>query len=129
MKPDKLEPRERQHPGLPGAFPMPLNGAMTEVLERSAAAFGKNMRTFQHESARFVTRRAEESANAMERFTKCRTLPDIFAAQQQWVSDIARAYNEEWARFGEFMGEMAQGSGAQKKASAEGPTEPHVTRA
>ena len=52
MKPNTSQTNERQDPT---AFSAPLNGAMAEAVERSASAFGKNMRTFQQESARFVT--------------------------------------------------------------------------
>ena len=113
MKPNTSQTNERQDPTACSA----PNGAMAEAFERSASALGKNMRTFQQESARFVTKRAEENANAMERFASCKSLPDVFVAQQQWFSDMTRAYSDEWTRFGEVMGEMVQDSTAHENGT------------
>ena len=114
MKPNTSQTNERQDPIFPTAFSTPLSGAMAEAFERNAAAFGKNMRTFQQESTRFINKRAEENSNAMERFANCKTLPEVFVAQQQWFSDVTRACNDEWLRFGEVMGEMVQDSTAHE---------------
>ena len=125
MNPNKSENREHQIPTHPMASSSPWNGAMAEVFERSTAAFGsfgKNMHTFQQESARFVGKRAEENSNAMKRFASCKTLPDVFAAQQQWFSDLTRACNDEWLRFGEVMGEMVEDSISAENGTGSKPS-------
>jgi hypothetical protein len=118
MKPNKPEMNERQDATSAAVFSNPLNGAMAEVFERNAAAFGKNIRTLHQESARFINKRAEENSNAMERFANCKSMPDVFFAQQQWFSDVTRAYNDEWMRFGELMGEMVQDSAAAENGAS-----------
>ena len=114
----KISEREVPSPTTPTPSSAPFNAAVAAAFERSAAAFGKNMRTFQQESARFMSKRAEENATAMERFASCKSLPDVFLAQQQWLADFTRSCNEEWMKYGELMGKMA-------KDSADVPAKPN----
>ena len=73
------------------------------ALEKSASVFGKGMRTFQEEGMRFFNRRMEDNAKTVRAFAACRTLPEVFAAQQKWFADMTRTYSEEWTRYGELM--------------------------
>jgi len=121
VKHDKPEP----HAASPvDVFATMLNPA---TLEKSASVFGKGVRTFQEEGMRFFNRRMEDNAKTMRAFAACRTLPDVFAAQQKWFADMTRTYSEEWTRYGELVNGLvedereedakAQGNGRAGRAS------------
>jgi hypothetical protein len=120
MKPHKFEHLDQHSPVLPLPFLAPLNGAVTEALERNASLFSKSVRTFQDEAQRFVTRRLEDNVKAMETFCDCKTFSDLVIAQQRWFSDMVRAYYDEGVRFSELLGELSQtenGNGAETAAA------------
>jgi len=89
-------------------FQSPLNGSMVEAIGRGASTFGRSATTFHQEGLRFMTRRLEQNIKAVERFSVCKSLPDLVAAQQQWFADMTRAYSEEWKRCSELMAEAQQ---------------------
>jgi len=89
-------------------FASALNGSMAEAMERSASVFGKGMRTLQQESVKFMSRRFEDNVEAAKRFSACRSLPDVFAAQQKWFADMTHAYSKEWVRCSELMTDALQ---------------------
>jgi len=89
-------------------FASALNGSMAEAMERSASVFGNGMRTLQRESVKFMTRRFENNMKAAMRFSACRSLPDMFAAQQKWFADMTHAYSGEWVRCSELMTDALQ---------------------
>jgi len=97
MKTDKTE----QH--APSPAEMFTSMLTPNALEKSASVFGKGMRTFQEEGLKFFNRRMEDNAKAARNFATCKTLPDIFAAQQKWFADMTRAYSDEWTRYSELM--------------------------
>jgi hypothetical protein len=99
MKHDKPE----HAPRTPSPADMFTSMLTTDALERSASVFGKGMRTFQEEGLKFWNRRIEDNAKAVRQFAACKSLPDVFAAQQKWFADMTRAYSEEWARYSELM--------------------------
>lgn len=103
MKSHRSEHRGRsQHSQHDNPIASVLSGSMLGA-ERQAAVLNKGIRTFREESVRFMTRRLEDNLRAFERMSGCRSLPDLLVAQQQWLADTARAYTEEWARYGELM--------------------------
>jgi hypothetical protein len=104
MKSHRSDSRGRSHAN---PIEQALSGSMAGA-ERQAAVFNKGIRTFREESLRFATRRFEDNLRAFERMSGCRTLPDLLVAQQQWLADTARAYTEEWARYGELMTDALQ---------------------
>lgn len=97
-------------PDAPPASPIPsvMAGPLAGAMDRSASMFGKGMRTMQQEGLKFMTRRMEDNMKAIEKFGACRSVPDFLAAQQQWLSDAARAYNEEWVKCSELMVDIAR---------------------
>ena len=84
---------------------------MTEVIGKGAAMFGRNVATLQKEGLRFFNERLEDNVKAAEAFGACKTLPDLFAAQQNWLAGTTRAYMEELRRFGELMSDMVRDAG------------------
>lgn len=108
MKPQKPEHSARAEETLANplasAFALPMMGLM----ERGASVFGKSIRAFQQEGVKFMTRRFDDGIKAAGTFGACRTLPDLFAAQQQWVSDTTQAYSDEWKRCSEIMTEVLE---------------------
>jgi hypothetical protein len=108
-----MKPHRSDHPtpsDVPAASPFAsvMTGPLAGAMDRSASMFGKGMRTMQQEGLKFMTRRIEDNMKAIEKFGTCRSVPDFLAAQQQWLSDAARAYNEEWAKCSELMVDIAR---------------------
>ena len=87
-------------------FPANFAAPMAEALGRGASVFGRSFATMQKESLRFFNQRVEDNAKAVEEFGACKSLPDLFAAQQKWFADATRAYIEEWQRCSELMSDM-----------------------
>ena len=105
------------HEEIPIAFPLatPINASFAEAMGKGASLLGRSFATLQKEGLRFMNQRLEENLKAVESFGACRSLPDLFAAQQRWFADMTRAYTTEWQRYGELMSEMA----SEEAASAE----------
>jgi len=93
-------------PSIANPFLSTLSGPMAGAVGRGASMLGRSVGTLQQESLRFMTRRFEQNIKAVEQFGACKSLPDLFAAQQKWLAETTRAYSEEWARCGELMTEM-----------------------
>ncbi len=106
-------------------FGSALNGSMAEAMERGASVFGTGMRTLQQESVKFMTRRFEDNVQAAKRFSACRSLPDVFAAQQKWFADMTHAYSEEWVRCSELMTDALQ---KDMRSAGNGAERPHHRR-
>jgi hypothetical protein len=70
------------------------DGFTPDAMERSA----DGMRALQEENVKFLTKRFESNVEAAKRLSTCRSLPEVFAAQQKWFADMAQAYSEEWVR-------------------------------
>ena len=106
----KHEKPPRAHEDLPfsAAFGSPIGSSFADALGKGASMFGRSFATMQKESMRFMTQRIEDNMKAVETFGACRSLPDLFAAQQRWFADMTRAYSEEWQRYSEMMTEMAR---------------------
>lgn len=106
-----MTPHKTSHPtSSPAANPFAsvLTGPLAGAMEKSATIFGKGLRRMQQEGLKFMTRRIEDNMKAAEKFGTCRSVPDLLAAQQQWLSDTARAYNEEWTRCSELMVDLTR---------------------
>jgi hypothetical protein len=89
-------------------FPATIATPMTEAFGRGASMFGRSFATLQKEGMRFFNQRLEDNVKAVEEFGSCKSLPDLFAAQQRWFADATRAYLKEWQRCGELMSDMAR---------------------
>lgn len=101
MKSHKPERHAALHAS--GSFPSALNGPVVEAMERQASLMSGSFRLLQEEGLQFMTRRLEENAKAAKEFTTCKSLPELFAAQQRWFAEMMRAYSEEWTRCGQLM--------------------------
>ena len=98
------------HEEFPLAYPFAnaTNNPLAEAMGKGASFFGRSFSTLQKEGLRFMNERIQENMKAAETFGACRSLPDLFAAQQRWFADMARAYTDEWQRCSALMSEMAQ---------------------
>ena len=92
-----------------------LNGPIADVMGRGASNFGRGVSTFQREGMRFMTRRIEQNVKAVEQFGACKSLPDLLSAQQRWLSEMTRAYSEEWTKCSELMTEMLHENGMEEE--------------
>lgn len=89
-------------------FAAPFATPMTEAFGKGASVFGRSFATLQNEGLRFFNQRLEDNVKAAEAFGACKSLPDLFAAQQKWFAGMTRAYLEEWQRCSELMSDMAR---------------------
>lgn len=92
-------------------FPAAFAAPMTEMFGKGASIFGRSFATLQKEGLRFFNERLEDNVKAAEAFGACKTLPDLFAAQQKWFEGTTRAYMQEWRRCGELMSDMVRDAG------------------
>ncbi|MCE9523128.1 MAG: phasin family protein [Alphaproteobacteria bacterium] len=108
-------------------FQSALNAPVVEAMGHGAAVLGRSATTLQQEGMRFITRRVEQNMKAVEQFGACKTLPELFAAQQYWLADMTRAYSEEWARCGELMTELLH-ERKEEAGNGDGPKQNEPTR-
>jgi Phasin protein len=92
-------------------FHTALDAPLVKALGQGASVFGRSVNTFQQEGMRFMTRRLEQNARAIQEFGACKSLPDLLSAQQRWFAETARAYSEELAKCGELMTEVLHENG------------------
>lgn len=90
------------------AIASPFAAPMTEAFGHGASVLGRSFTTFQKEGLRFFNERLEHNVKAAEEFGACKSLPDLFAAQQKWFAVMTRAYLEEWQRCGALMTDMTR---------------------
>jgi hypothetical protein len=109
-------------PSAGNPFQSALNTPIAEAMGHGASVFGRTVNTFQQEGMRFMTRRIEQNAKAIEQFGACKSLPDLLSAQQHWFAEMTRAYSEELARYGELMTEALHEAVSQA-GNAQGETE------
>jgi len=105
-----------------------LNGVMADAMERSVSIFGRSVQAFQQEGMRFLTRRIEHNAKAVQELGSCKSLPDLLVAQQRWFADMTRAYSEEWARYGDIVTEAmheSEKAADETKSSVRRASETH----
>jgi hypothetical protein len=88
------------------SMPNPFGAPAAEAFGKGASMFGRSFATMQKEGLRFFNERLEDNMKAVEEFGSCKSLPDLFAAQQKWFAGATRAYAEEWQRCSEMMTDM-----------------------
>lgn len=88
------------------------NAAMPDAIAKGASAYGHNFALMQSEGLRFAQQRLEENLHVVQEIGKCRSLPDLFAIQQRWFTDMTKAYSEEWQRYGEMINDMMREAGS-----------------
>ncbi len=106
-------------------FTAPFATPMTEAFGKGASIFGRGFATLQKEGLRFFNQRLEDNVKAAEEFGSCRSLPDLFAAQQKWFAGMTRAYAEEWQRYGELMSDMMRDASDEATERRPRPDETH----
>lgn len=88
------------------------NGSLPDAVTKGASAYGHNFALMQSEGLRFAQQRLEENLHVVQEIGKCRSLPDLFAVQQRWFTDMTKAYSEEWQRYGEMINDMMRDAGS-----------------
>jgi hypothetical protein len=106
---------------LPASFGVPA----AEAFGKGASMFGRSFATMQKEGLRFFNARLEENIKAVEDFGSCKSLPDLFAAQQKWFANVTRAYAEEWQRCGELMTDIMRETTEEAVQRRPRPEETH----
>lgn len=92
-----------------------LNGSFVRMLDWNRSMFEKTWRATHEESLRFINRRLEHNARALQNLRDVQGVSGLFAAEQDWLVDAARDYVETGEKLrGRFL-ELAT-SGAQEAA-------------
>jgi hypothetical protein len=71
-----------------------FNGSFVRMLDWNRSMFEKTWRATHEESLRFINRRLEHNARALEGFKDIQGVSGLFAAEQDWLVDAARDYVE-----------------------------------
>ena len=117
-------PQPHEQFPIPNPFAAQAANSLTEALGKGASLFGRGFATMQKESMRFANQRLEENMKAFEELGACRSLPDVFAAQQRWFAEMTRAYTAEWKRYSEMMSEVARENIEEAEAEMHRPARP-----
>jgi hypothetical protein len=99
---------EHRREQLPLRLTSNLSDAFVTAFERGAQALGENMRMYQDETVRFMTRRLEQDTEMLEQLGRSRSVFDLFTIQQKWLSAATRAYGEEFMRLSKLAGDTSQ---------------------
>jgi hypothetical protein len=115
--------RERPQNGHRRPDPMEIGHALTDTLanavERGAALLGNNIRAFQDETARFVSRRVERDMAAMEEIARSRNLMEVFSVQQRWLTNLTTDYSRGMMRLSRLTGAVAEETMESGRRTAE----------
>jgi hypothetical protein len=71
-----------------------FSGSFVRMLDWNRAMFEKSWRATHEESLRFINRRLEHNARALQSMRDIQGMPALFAAEQDWFVDAARDYVE-----------------------------------
>jgi hypothetical protein len=80
-----------------------FNGSLANAMTHNRTLFEQGVRAWHEEALRFINRRLEENANAIESCRECDNLADLLALQQKWVAQAALDLYDESVRIGETM--------------------------
>jgi len=109
---DRRSRRARSQNGQLRPDPMQIGHALTDTfasaVERGATLLGNNIRAFQDETARFVTRRVERDMEAMEEIARSRNLMELFSVQQRWLTNLTTDYSRGMMRLSRLTGSVAE---------------------
>src|SRR5215469_30362 len=92
-----------------------LNGSFVRMLDWNRAMFEKTWRATHEESLRFINRRLEHNARALQTLRDVQGVSGLFAAEQDWLVDAARDYVETGEKLRGRLFELAT-SGVQEAA-------------
>jgi hypothetical protein len=80
-----------------------FNGSLANAMNHNRTLFEQGVRAWHEEALRFINRRLEENAHAIESCQECDNLADLLALQQKWVAQAALDLFDESMRMGETM--------------------------
>ena len=92
-----------------------LNGSFARMVDWNRSMFEKTWRATHEESLRFINRRLEHNARALQNLRDIQGLSGLFAAEQDWLVDAARDYVETGEKLRGRLLELAT-SGVQEAA-------------
>ncbi len=84
-------------PDLSASFVQVSSDATRRLCEQGQSV-AKTLSDLNTEVSQFVTHRVARNGEAMGRLTKCRSFPEAFAIQAQWVQDVADDYLKEMSK-------------------------------
>jgi hypothetical protein len=100
-----------------------LNGSFVRMLDWNRAMFEKTWRATHEESLRFINRRLEHNARALQSMRDIQGVSALFAAEQDWLVDAAKDYVETGekirGRFFELATSTVQEAAEQGRSTAE----------
>lgn len=80
-----------------------FNGSLANAMNHNRTLFEQGVRAWHEEALRFINRRLEENAHAIESCQECDNIADLLALQQKWVAQAALDLYDESVRIGETM--------------------------
>jgi hypothetical protein len=95
-----------------------FNGSLANAMNHNRTLFEHTMRAWHQEALRFINRRLEENANAIEGCQDCDNLADLLALQQKWLAQAALDFYDESVRAGEAMRKLATENSEEPGAGA-----------
>ena len=82
----------------PGASFAQVSSDATRRLCEQGQSVVQTTNQWNAELGQFLTHRVARNGEAMGRMTQCRSLPEVFAVQTQWIQDAADDYVKEMSR-------------------------------
>jgi len=80
-----------------------FSGSLANAMTHNRTLFEHGVRAWHEETLRFINRRLEENAKAIENCRECDNLADLLALQQKWAARAALDLYDESVRIGETM--------------------------
>ena len=87
-----------------------FNGSFVRMLDWNRSMFEKTWRATHEESLRFINRRLEHNARALQNLRDVQGVSGLFAAEQDWLVDAARDYVESGEKLRGRLFELATSS-------------------
>jgi S-methylmethionine-dependent homocysteine/selenocysteine methylase len=105
---DRIDPPEAMSAAATEAFTQAFTGAGDAA--RQAVEAG---RKFQEDAAQFWRQRLHSNSEAASQFLKCKSMPDVFEAQQAWAKTAAEQYSAYLTHMFETMQSSLTRSGGK----------------
>jgi hypothetical protein len=93
-----------------------FNGSLANAMNHNRSVIEQSMRAWHEETLRFINRRLEENATAIEGCQKCDNLADLLALQQKRMAQAALDFFDESVRMGETMHKLAMEKSEESKS-------------
>jgi hypothetical protein len=95
-----------------------FNGSLANAMNHNRSVIEQSMRAWHEETLRFINRRLEENATAIEGCQECDNLADLLALQQKWMAQAALDLFDQSVRLGETMHKFATENSEDSKSVA-----------